>query len=363
MFRALEILRKANSAVGDEEKKLEDFFGKGSLKAVGEALLRMEKQAVWLSERPVEVDNLLPVKTKRNLVGYRETEADGSGVAYTLGVGTDALVTFFPAALGYDGLNLELAILHEIAHATEGVAAEDLAYLNERYFSFLSDTAGLHLRNADSLAFAVATLAGIDFSAERGKENLTRPQEMLGGFDDEEGMYLFRSLAYADRFIKQSLLAVFHAIAEVDFLLANPKDLKNQKIQEGVYLAVAQLVPDKLYSLTGGFSKTKLTQALERLRRLAGIGERAQPKLHQPSFFQNVDDDTFISWTGGPTHLSFGLEQVNVGKLFFSNVQPLATLFAFAATDLETYLDDWDVLDKFGEMQAVGDLQLAPLRS
>src|SRR6185295_9174526 len=94
--------------------------------------------------------------------------------------------------------------------------------------------------------------------------------------------------AYADRFVKQSLLAVCKAIAEVEYLLANPHQLQNPKIVRGVYRAVAARQPKLLYDLKMGFNQEFLSTSLDRLRRIAQLGEVAQPKLNQPSFFQRI---------------------------------------------------------------------------
>jgi len=75
-------------------------------------------------------------------------------------------------------------------------------------------------------------------------------------------------------------------------------------IANGTYAGVAALT-DQLYSLKSGFNKGELEVSLARLKRLAALGERAQPKLNQPSFFSRVDEDIRIQWTGEATKNDF----------------------------------------------------------
>ncbi|WP_343668996.1 M35 family metallo-endopeptidase [Chitinophaga sp.] len=212
-------------------ERIQQYFHGNDLQKVKGSLIAMLEMLQFIKARPVPVNTALPEATERDLVGYRElNQGNKDGGAYTEGLGDTALITFLPTALTYNNFNLAMTIIHEIAHATPGVKAEDIAYGQHRFFEFINEFPGMAIKNADSFAFAVAALNGQDLKDSRAQDNIEGVTHNFGGNffkEGEEGIppiipKVIKTMAYAEQMWNQSVYQLLFAQAELNSVKENP---------------------------------------------------------------------------------------------------------------------------------------------
>ncbi|WP_158035405.1 M35 family metallo-endopeptidase [Herbaspirillum camelliae] len=237
---AHDYLRRGIEAIDASIERIQQYFHEDNLWDVKPRLEAMLETLTLIKGKPVEVNNELAEDIERELTGYRVLNIDeGDGNAYTQGSGETALITFLPTGLKHSDFNLAMTIIHEIAHATPGVDAEDIAYGQHRFFNFINEFPAMAIKNADSFAFAVAALNGQDLKSSRAADNIEEVPNYFEGsfFTGEEKVVppiilkVIKTMAFAEQMWNQSAYQLVVAQAE----LAAVKESKIQLEKTRLY--------------------------------------------------------------------------------------------------------------------------------
>ena len=123
------------------------FFGNTGIDQISERLRLIDQHLQRMAEATPTNANVRP--------GFKYVVRSVQ-LASTSGVGDRALVTFGRKMITDPPLERIATVIHEGAHATDGIAAGDVSYTNGRLFRHLNADAALS--NADSYAFCVLAI-------------------------------------------------------------------------------------------------------------------------------------------------------------------------------------------------------------
>jgi hypothetical protein len=221
---ATKYLTDGIKALDTNIKSIKPYFHRNDIRSVKNSLVAMLEMLVFIKAHPVKVNSELTEESERELVGYRElNNANKDGGAYTEGHGENALISFLPNALAYNKFNLAMTIIHEIAHATPSVKAEDIAYGQHRFFMFINEFPGMAIKNADSFAFAVAALNGEDLKSSRAEDGIEElSHNFEGSFFSKEDkgippiiLQVMKTMAFAENMWNQAAYQLIYAQNEL----------------------------------------------------------------------------------------------------------------------------------------------------
>lgn len=307
-------LKKGIENIDDYSESIQHYFHGDDLGKVKGSLSKMLKVLRFIKARPVPVNKVLPEEREREQVGYRELSiGEQQGGAYTEGVGNSALISFLPTAISYGNFNLAMTIIHEIAHATPDVEAEDIAYGQQRFFTFINEFPGMAIKNADSFAFAVATLNGQDLKSSRAMDDIGEITHNFEGNFFQEGdneippiiTKVIKTMAFAEQMWNQSAFQLVFAQHELGQVKARTLLAKNTRLYQHLPFKKADDINTR---------ELQLNAIMEMGLAIAKITEHA-------AFYSRE--------TGGEFGIKKGikLDRLIIGDMFEQFPQPKQTFF------------------------------------